>query len=216
MRVARSLSRLATQQHRIAVAPSSLSSNLFHSSAVVQEKKLSTQWTDPKQRQYKFWNRETSQKGTYSYILEISPESIQREAKVISLADPNTPADEPLHKGKLPLSTTLLGVGTKLADFDHLRNEKPNVLFMSPSCPKAASVLPLVLAAFPSIEWVHCRSAGIDFVESDELQDICKQRDIQITNAKVNLCPRHYYKQTSIPNVLAATENHVLTIFFFS
>jgi phosphoglycerate dehydrogenase-like enzyme len=157
-------------------------SALFHSSAAAQNQEKN--WADPKRSQYKYWNRETSKKGTFSYLLDISPESVKREAKIISLADPDEPADQPLHQGKLPLSTTLLGVGTTLQDFEHLRGEKPNVLFMSPSCPRAASQLPLVLAAHPSIEWVHCRSAGIDFVESEELQDLCSKRDIKITNAK--------------------------------
>ena len=146
--------------------------------------KLTTQWADPAMHQYKFWNRETSVKGSYSYILEISPESIQREAKILSLADPTDNSDKPLHEGKLPLSTTLLGVGTSLEDFDHLKNETPNVLFVCPSCPHAAAQLPKVLEAFPSIEWVHCRSAGIDYIMSDELQAICQKRDIQVTNAK--------------------------------
>ena len=191
MRLSRNTVRLLTQQkgrgRRGVVVPAELSSlqtSFFHSSSVVQEKIVQRPWADPVQRAYKFWNRESSVHDTYSYLLEISPESIQREAKIISLADPNEPADEPLHKGKLPLSTTLLGVGTTLEDFEHLRDQKPNVAFMCPSCPRAASQLPLVLDAFPSIEWVHCRSAGIDFVESDELQEICSKRDIEITNAK--------------------------------
>ena len=161
-----------------------LSHRTSHSSPSIEAKKVPTHWSDPTQRQYKFWNRESSVKGTYSYLLDISPESVQREAKIISLADPNEAADESLHHGKLPLSTTLLGVGTSLQDFEHLRDQEPNIIFMCPSCPRAAAQLPLVLAAFPSIEWVHCRSAGIDFVESEELQELCSQRDIRITNAK--------------------------------
>lgn len=138
-------------------------------------------------RQYKFWNREDpGEKGKYSYLIEISPESIQREAKILSLSDPNDAANTALHSGELPLGSRLLGVGTSLGDFELVRNGdvKPNVLFVSPSCPRAASTLPLVLAAFPSIEWVHCRSAGIDFIESDELVQITSSKSIQVTNAK--------------------------------
>lgn len=115
-------------------------------------------------RQYKFWNREedAGNKGKISFLIEMSPESIVKSAKIISLSTSDDEANVSLHTGKLPLGASLLGVGTTLADFEHLRNgpSQPNVLFISPSCPRAVSVLPLVLAAFPSIEWIHCRSAG--------------------------------------------------------
>jgi len=137
-------------------------------------------------RQYKFWNREThaKSKGEFSYLIEMSPESIEREAKIISLSDPDDGANKALHEGKLPLGASLLGVGTTLKDFEAIRNSKqiPNVLFVSPSCPRAAAVLPMVLAAFPSIEWIHVRSAGIDFVESAELAS--STAGIMVTNAK--------------------------------
>lgn len=79
-----------------------------------------------------------------------------------------------------------------LADFQEFRpttsdddtttasSEVPNVIFVSPSCPKARKQLPLLLAAFPSIQWVHVRSAGIDFVVSEELSEL----NVPITNAK--------------------------------
>lgn len=167
----RHLQRLASRQ-----------SQCFSAATLVEQPPKS--WADPAKRQYKFWNRETSEKGTFSYLLDISPESIQREARILSLAHADEPADEPLHKGKLPFTSSLLGIGTSLQDFEHLRDAEPNIAFMCPSCPRAASQLPMVLAAFPSIEWVHCRSAGIDFVESEELQQLVETRNIQITNAK--------------------------------
>jgi len=37
-----------------------------------------------------------------------------------------------------------------------------------------------VLQTFPSIEWVHCRSAGIDFINSESLASM----PLQVTNAK--------------------------------
>ena len=40
-----------------------------------------------------------------------------------------------------------------------------------------------MVAKFPSIEWIHVRSAGIDFLESDDLPRIAK-RGIHLTNAK--------------------------------
>jgi hypothetical protein len=122
------------------------------------------EWADPAMRQYKYWNREDSgEKGKYSYLIEMSPESVACEANIISLSSADDEANDSLHTGDLPFGANLLGVGTTLSDFEHLRDNdsnKPNVLFMSPSCPRAATVLPLVLAAFPSIKWVHCRSAG--------------------------------------------------------
>lgn len=158
----------------------------FHSSpAVWDDKKVTTPWADPAMRQYKFWNREdVSAQGKYSFLIEMSPESIAREAKIISLSAADDDANQALHDGNLPLGASLLGVGTSLADFDHLRDSKPNVLFVSPSCPHTATALPLVLAAFPSIEWVHCRSAGIDFVESDEFAELATKSNVHVTNAK--------------------------------
>eukprot|EP00553_Chaetoceros_curvisetus_P001810 CAMPEP_0204614854 /NCGR_PEP_ID=MMETSP0717-20131115/2489_1 /ASSEMBLY_ACC=CAM_ASM_000666 /TAXON_ID=230516 /ORGANISM="Chaetoceros curvisetus" /LENGTH=329 /DNA_ID=CAMNT_0051627639 /DNA_START=1 /DNA_END=990 /DNA_ORIENTATION=- len=80
----------------------------------------------------------------------------------------------------LPFGSKLLGTGMTLKDFDAFKDQSPNVLFVSPSCPMARKELPLVLEAFPSIEWVHVRSAGIDFLESDDLAKV----DIPVTNAK--------------------------------
>jgi hypothetical protein len=129
-------------------------------------------------RQY--WNREESEKGKFTYLIEISPESVVKQAKILSLSDPADDANEALHKGPLPLSSNLLKVGTTLQDFQGIK-EEPNVIFVSPSCPMARLQLPLLLDAFPSIEWVHVRSAGIDFLVSDELNTA---KNIVVTNAK--------------------------------
>jgi hypothetical protein len=154
----------------------------FHSSTKFSQK-ITTQWADPAMQQYKFWNREESkEKGKYSYLLEISPESMQREAKILSLSGPNDIANVALHEGSLPMGSTLLGVGESLQDLEVYKNSKPNVLFVSPACPRAMVEVPLVLTAFPTIEWVHVRSAGIDFLVSDELTAF---RDkVKVTNAK--------------------------------
>lgn len=44
----------------------------------------------------------------------------------------------------------------------------------------------MVLAAFPTIEWIHVRSAGIDFIESSEFVNMTRSSGsaIQVTNAK--------------------------------
>jgi hypothetical protein len=157
-------------------------SSSFHSSTKGSQK-ITTHWADPAMPQYKFWNREEStEKGKYSYLLEISPESMKREAKILSLSAPNDVASGALHEGSLPMGSTLLGVGESLQDLEAYRDSKPNVLFVSPSCPRAMVELPLVLAAFPTIEWVHVRSAGIDFLVSDELASF--RAKVKVTNAK--------------------------------
>lgn len=170
--LARPLLSFATKS-RSAAAVSSAS---FHSSVSLRNdddkkevgvtppaREPTNEWADPAMRQYKFWNREDSgDKGKYQFLIEMSPESVATEANIISLSSADDEANDSLHNGALPFGANLLGVGTSLADFEQLRDSdvKPNVLFMSPSCPRAATVLPLVLAAFPSIKWVHCRSAG--------------------------------------------------------
>lgn len=136
--------------------------------------------------EYKYWNRENSKHGEASYVLDMSPESIQREARILCLADVDDDPSKPLtdSKRKLPFGSRLLHVGTQPADFpDALVDENPNVLFVSPSCPHARLQLPLILHKFPTIEWIHVRSAGIDFLESDELPGVTK-KGIVMTNAK--------------------------------
>jgi hypothetical protein len=181
------------------------------SSTTTAEKKESFKnWADPVARQYKYWNpHDDSSKGRYSFLLEMSPESIVKEAKIISLSDPHDPANVALHQAlspkesttnsttasssMLPLGAHLLAIGTTVADIqaqlDSTANkssvsQQPNVLFVSPSCPSAAKVLPRIVEAFPTLEWIHVRSAGIDFVESDELAAWCEANKVKMTNAK--------------------------------
>lgn len=128
----------------------------------------------------KYWNRENwVRKKKYDYLLKVSPESMEKAANILSLSDINDDANEAL--SDLPFGAKLLRTGTSIRDFADLQGQvQPNVLYVSPSCPKARVHLPAVLAAFPSIEWVHCRSAGIDFIVSDELS----QTGVLVTNAK--------------------------------
>ena len=145
------------------------------------------QWADPLVREYRYWNRETTKdKGKYSFLIEISPDSIQRESRILSLSTVDDPANQALHEGTLPVGAQLLGIGQSPADFSHVdaAASKPNTLFVSPSCPNAAEQVPAMLQKFPSIEWVHVRSAGIDFVVSEELN--AYRETVQFTNAKVS------------------------------
>mmetsp|Transcript_24088 Transcript_24088/g.49228 ORF Transcript_24088/g.49228 Transcript_24088/m.49228 type:complete len:436 (+) Transcript_24088:76-1383(+) len=140
---------------------------------------------DPSLDKYKYWNREESTKGTASLVLDMSPDSVQKEARVLCLASLDDAANAPLTKNtNLPFGSRLLHVGTTPTEFpDSLVDECPNVLFVSPSCPHARLQLPQILHKFPSIEWIHVRSAGIDFLESDELPAVTK-KGIVMTNAK--------------------------------
>jgi len=191
----RSSSRVATAPARLTnisesskhVRPSSYfspSSSFFTASASLHSN------ADPASKTYKYWNREEyARKGRYDYLIKISPESIVKEAKVIVLADSDDDANSALSES-LPFGSKILHTGSTLADFDELRksvnpSEQPNIIFVSPSCPKARKQLPLLLAAFPSIEWVHVRSAGIDFVVSEALDELVETNpNLKITNAK--------------------------------
>lgn len=144
---------------------------------------------DPLINKYQYWNREeyAKKKGEFDYLIKISPHSIVRQANILSLSDPKDEANKSLETS-LSAGAKVLATGTSLADFDEFRSDdcatKPNVIFVSPSCPKARKQLPLVLAAFPSIEWVHVRSAGIDFIVSEELTYFVEKKKIPLTNAK--------------------------------
>lgn len=183
---------IAANARRLQWSPQHARVSGIHSSAVTnmptKKPELTSPWADPAMRQYKFWNRERDGKtgGQFSYLLDVSPESIAKEARILSLSASNDDATSALINGRLPLGSSLIGAGTQLADFDNVLSgsTKPNVLFVSPSCPKAVEVLPEVLDAFPSIEWIHCRSAGIDFIVSDDFSSITSKNNIQVTNAK--------------------------------
>lgn len=113
-------------------------------------------WADPDRRQYKFWNRddESFAKEKYSYLLEISPESLQREARIISLNDPDDAETAILYQEgtKLPSGAHFIGHGQTLDDFAHLKDQpatqQPTTVFVSPSCPNGRKQLPVRLMIF--------------------------------------------------------------------
>ena len=189
----RKVSVVATKNSPTFTASNAATSSHFYSTTPAAylgaEKETNIQpWRDPAMRQYMFWNREehSKEQGKYQYLIEFSPESVRTEAKILSLSTPDDEANQALYNGPLPVGAKLLGMGTTVDDFVQFEQQNPNVLFVSPSCPHAAEVLPAVLNAFPSIQWVHVRSAGIDFVESEELIGICNNArpDLRVTNAK--------------------------------
>mmetsp|Transcript_13355 Transcript_13355/g.20248 ORF Transcript_13355/g.20248 Transcript_13355/m.20248 type:complete len:387 (-) Transcript_13355:41-1201(-) len=101
-------------------------------------------------------------------------------ARIISLSDRKDDANSPLHKGRLPDGAFLEAIGSSVEDFDieALQAQGPNVIFVSH--PQARKPLGELLQLLPTVEWVHTRSAGIDFVTSDEL----KESNVVVTNAK--------------------------------
>ena len=126
-----------------------------------------------------FWNREDSVKQNFG-----KDKPIVKEAKILSLSVHDDPANDLLHKGDLPEGSSLLAIGGTMDDFDipHLQQLKPNVLFVSH--PLSRKPLGELLETFPSIEWVHMRSAGIDFVASDALTKANQHGGVIVTNAK--------------------------------
>jgi len=126
-----------------------------------------------------FWNREESQR--YQFSTSTSTESpVTKSCKIISLSNPNDPANESLDQGlrdptKLPEACQLLTVCTDQDVLDNtnnlletLRQQQANTVFVSH--PKAREPLATLIREVPSIQWIHCRSAGIDFVVSETLQ----------------------------------------------
>lgn len=113
-------------------------------------------------------------------LIPSSSRPIVKPAKILSLTDVKDNANDAVNSGKLPEGATLLGIGATLDDFDveTLKKEKPNVIFVSH--PWARKPLVDLLRAFPTVEWVHARSAGIDFITSPGLAE----SDVLLTNAK--------------------------------
>ena len=122
-----------------------------------------------------FWNRETSQPRNYN-----ANAPVVKQAKIIALSDPKDPSNAELYKGQLPEGAELLAVGSCMDDFDMgmLQVKGANVVFVSHS--DSREPLADLLKSIPTIEWVHTRSAGIDFVTSPTLS----QWAGTVTNAK--------------------------------
>lgn len=122
-----------------------------------------------------FWNRETSIRKQY-------PESKQpiKEARIICISDPQDDANKLLYNEENLEQSKVLAIGSTVEDFDfqRLNDQKANVIFCSH--PAAREPLAKLLDAIPSIEWVQCRSAGIDYITSDTFAS----SNVVATNAK--------------------------------
>jgi phosphoglycerate dehydrogenase-like enzyme len=115
------------------------------------------------------WNRELSKPQDFDLQAPVI-----RNARILSLTDRNDTANDPLNDALadptiLPHGASLLGIGGSIEelDMDKLKQQAPNVVFVSH--PLSRKPLAQLLQAFPSIEWIHARSAGIDFVTSPTL-----------------------------------------------
>lgn len=138
-----------------------------------------------KSRSSIYWNREEciSNKLTGEQM----GGNIIKEARILALCDPNDTNNEPLYSGPLPEGCQLLKVGTCLEDFQDtdgaaITSSKPNIIFVSH--PKARDTLARLLKEFPTIDWVHTRSAGVDHILSDDGSLRYIPPHVQLTNAK--------------------------------
>ncbi|CAB9503572.1 Glyoxylate/hydroxypyruvate reductase [Seminavis robusta] len=127
------------------------------------------------------WNRELSKPQDFDVTAPII-----REARILSLTDPHDTANDPVNDAAkdpslLPEGASLLAIGTCLEEFDMdtLKPQEPNVIFVSH--PLAREPLAQLLQELPSIEWIHARSAGIDFVASPTL---ASSTEVIMSNAK--------------------------------
>jgi hypothetical protein len=130
-----------------------------------------------------YWNREESAK----FRIDDKQQPPIKEARIVSLSPPNDPNNIPLESkndAKLPNGSKLLAVGStmdELGDIDLLKKENPNVVFVSPGV--SNTTLENVINEFSStLEWIHSRSAGVDVLMSDTLQNSSDK--IIMTNAK--------------------------------
>jgi len=143
-----------------------------------------------------YWNRETS--ASRQYGTRQGP--ITRQAKIICISDPNddanqiiineetltsalTSSDADADAESPSSSAKILAVGSQLEDFDipKLKEDGANVIFCSHA--KAREPLAQLLTEIDSIQWVHCRSAGIDYITSEALAESAS-RGVIVTNAK--------------------------------
>lgn len=76
----------------------------------------------------------------------------------------------------------MLQVGGTLEDLDlkALETEQANVAFISPGVTR--ETLAGVIEKVPSLEWIHCRSAGIDVLTSETLMN--SPKELIMTNSK--------------------------------
>lgn len=131
-----------------------------------------------------FWNRELSERQAFD-----AKSPVSKDANIICIGDPDDDANMDLYKmtDRTNDGVKVLAVGNSVESFDIalLQKEQANVLFVS-STPKAGQVVSHLLGELTSIEWIHARSAGIDFIASDALTQWAapSKSNRLVTNAK--------------------------------
>jgi len=131
-----------------------------------------------------YWNREKYASSTFSEEFGDSP--LVKEARIVSLSFPGDPNNAPVEASgadsELPSGARLLQVGGTLEDLDldALKAEEANIAFVSPGV--SSETLAGVMNAVPSLEWIQSRSAGIDVLLSETLQNSSDK--LIMTNAK--------------------------------
>jgi len=141
-----------------------------------------------------YWNREEDACTAGDALEELKKrKTVEKKARIVSLSNPDDDACRALHhtaatnttddESVLPRGCSLLGVGSTAQELGLIKDV--NVVFVSPSSTNAKQELPLLIKEYgDSLEWIHLRSAGIDFIHSHELVELCEQYNIQVTNAK--------------------------------
>jgi phosphoglycerate dehydrogenase-like enzyme len=128
----------------------------------------------------KYWNREEfSSSSSNCNKIQQKGSVVVQEARIVSLSNPNDPANAPLQN--LPEGAKILSVGSTIDELDIplLQKERANVLFVSPG-PSAETLAQLIQELENSLQWIHTRSAGIDAIFSPTLSST----DATLTNAK--------------------------------
>jgi phosphoglycerate dehydrogenase-like enzyme len=123
-----------------------------------------------------YWNREDYASRSFP-----TDTPITKEARIVALATPGDPSNAPLDN--LPAGARVLAIGRTLEELDleMLQGEKANVIYVSPG-PVRETLASLMDALEPSLEWIHTRTAGIDYLMSDSIRNSSDR--VQMTNAK--------------------------------
>eukprot|EP00537_Pseudo-nitzschia_pungens_P013769 CAMPEP_0172389078 /NCGR_PEP_ID=MMETSP1061-20121228/6052_1 /TAXON_ID=37318 /ORGANISM="Pseudo-nitzschia pungens, Strain cf. pungens" /LENGTH=456 /DNA_ID=CAMNT_0013119137 /DNA_START=106 /DNA_END=1476 /DNA_ORIENTATION=+ len=139
----------------------------------------------PQSKSTMYWNREAYTSSPSSSFRADDGQAPVKEARIVSLSFPGDPNNLPLEGGNehLPTGARLLQIGGTLEDLDidALVEEKANVVFVSPGVTR--ETLAGLIETVPSLEWIHCRSAGIDVLTSDTLANTSDET-LVMTNAK--------------------------------
>ena len=155
----------------------------------------------PSSRYFTYWNREEYSKDAGKALSELEDriynnrdtnDRTLKHANIVSLSNINDDACQALYKLRDDEKyRSLLAVGQTAEEImgQVSREEKDvNVVFVSPGIPNPKDdFLSLIENYSSTLEWIHIRSAGIDFCHSPEWLDFfssTKGEKIQVTNAK--------------------------------